>query len=230
MRQAIFGLFFAALSGVSLHATDTSEPIALSAAERASIGRAFAPVLVFHPLEEYLPTSPMFPFDSDDLPAFHGEGAPGVRTLLGSQVQRAAQYRTLSTDEKIGHAAVQYRVFSRLARGRVEVVAEYWCYYVFNAFTVRGAWIPYRVPDNHPNDLERIYIVLTPVRGSELGTNNGVDEAWARAAFRIARVVTNAHDGSVPPNQDRRPPRRGLDATPDRPRRARVARDGAGHQ
>ena len=124
MRHAIFGLLFAALLRVPLHAADTSEPVVLSAAERAAIGRAFAPMLVFHPLEDYLPTSPMFPFDSDDLPAFHGEGAPGVRNLLGSQAGRAAHYRTLSAEEKIAHAAVEYRVFSRMSRERVEVVVE----------------------------------------------------------------------------------------------------------
>jgi hypothetical protein len=188
---------------VRIEAADTSEPVVLSAAERIAIGRAFAPVLVFHPLEDYFPTSPMFPFDSDDLPAFQRASAPAVRELLGSQPGRLAQYRALSSTGKIAHAAIQYRVFSRLNRGRVEVVVEYWCYYVFNAFTVHGAWLPYRVPDNHPNDLERIYIVLAPVQGSSMGmgTRTAADEDWARRALRIARVITNAHDGSVPPNQ-----------------------------
>jgi hypothetical protein len=207
LRDAVFALFVATLLAVPLHAADTSEPIVLSPAARAAIGRAFAPVLVFHPLEDYLPTSPMFPYDSDDLPEFHREGGPGVRALLGSQDGRATRYRALSAGDKIAHAAVEYRVFSRRVSGRVEVVAEYWCYYVFNAFTVRGGWLPYRVPDNHPNDLERFYIVLIPAPGMGLsGANDAADEAWARATFRIARVIANAHDGSIPPNQyDTRP-------------------------
>ena len=111
------------------------------------------------------------------------EGGPGVRVLLGSQAARATQYRMLSAAEKIAHAAVEYRVFSRLAGGRVEVVVEYWCYYVFNAFTVRGGWLPYRVPDNHPNDLERIYIVLTPAPGSGLGATDDANEPGRAAPF-----------------------------------------------
>jgi hypothetical protein len=105
----------------------------------------------------------------------------------------------LSVEAKLEQSAVQYRVFSRLVDGRIEVVAEYWCYYVFNAFTVRVAWFPHRVPDNHPHDLERVYFVLRPVRAR--ATAVYPDEAWARSAFRVERVVTNAHDGSIPPNQ-----------------------------
>lgn len=142
----------------------------------------------------------MFPFDSDDLPAFHREGASAVQ-MLGSLPARVARYRELSAAGKIDHAALQYRVFSRRSRGRVEIVAEYWCYYVYNAFTVRGAWFPYRVPDNHSHDLERIYMVLTANKAAGHGLADGTDEAWARAAFRIERVITNAHDGSIPPNQ-----------------------------
>ena len=201
LRHAILGLLVAASFAPPLLAADAAEPIALTGAERTAIGRAFAPTLVFHPLEEYLPTSPMFPFDSRDLPAFHDEGVPGVRSRLGSQSGRVEQYRSLSADEKLDHAALEYRVFSRVTEGRIELVVEYWCYYVFNAFTVRGAWFPYSVPDNHPHDLERIYLVLTPVPGTGLGTHRTADEVWARRAFRIARVITNAHDGSIPPNQ-----------------------------
>lgn len=194
------------LLAVPVGASERAEPIELSASERAAIGRAFAPVLVFHPLEEYFPTSPMFPFDSGDLPAFHDEGMPDARMRLGNQPERVARYRALTDPEKLEHAALQYRVFSRVSRGRVEVVVEYWCYYVFNSFTVRGAWFPYAVPDNHANDLERIYLVLTPLRGSILAAGVPADEAWARDAFRIARVIVNAHDGSIPPNQyDARP-------------------------
>ena len=53
-------------------------------------------------------------------------------------------------------------MFSRVERGRLEVIVEYWFYYVYNTFTVRGGWLPYRVQDNHPHDLERVYLVLTP--------------------------------------------------------------------
>ena len=91
-------------------------------------------------------------------------------------------------------------MFSRIRRGRTEVVVEYWCYYVYNSFTVRGGWLPYRVHDNHPHDLERLYLVLTPT--AAVSADDGVDdERWARSAFRISSVIANAHDGSIPPNE-----------------------------
>jgi len=87
--------------------------------------------------------------------------------------------------------------------GRVEVVVEYWCYYVYNAFTVRGGWLPYRVRDNHPHDLERVYLVLTPTDTPTTTADPAEpeDEAWARRTFQIRSVIANAHDGSIPPNQ-----------------------------
>jgi hypothetical protein len=67
-------------------------------------------------------------------------------------------------------------------------------------FTVRGGWLPYRVHDNHPHDLERLYLVLTPT--APVGAGDGMDdEGWARRAFRISSVIANAHDGSIPPNE-----------------------------
>ena len=48
--------------------------------------------------------------------------------------------------------------------------------------------------------IERLYFVLTP-RAAESSVDAVADENWARRAFRIRRVVANAHDGSIPPNQ-----------------------------
>ena len=120
----------------------------LSAPQRAAIARAFAPTLVLHPLEEYFPISSMFPLGADTAPE--------------AWSTRVSRYRALSLAEKLERTALGYRVFSRVQRGRTEVVVEYWCYYVYNSFTVRGGWLPYRVHDNHPHDLERLYLVLTP--------------------------------------------------------------------
>ena len=177
--------------------------------------------------KKYFPTSPVFPLDSSRLSELSEEHLADVLTRLASS-ERTARYRALSVEEKLEQSAVQYRVFSRLVGGRIEVVAEYWCYYVFNAFTVRVAWFPYRVPDNHPHDMERVYFVLRPVPARATAPYR--DEAWARSAFRVERVVTNAHDGSIPPNQyvahageTLVPPLRGT-------RRAWVSCDGARHQ
>ena len=119
-------------------------------------------------------------------------------------------------------------MFPRVDRGQTEIVVEYWCYYVYNEFTVRGTWLPYRVQDDHPHDLERLYLVLTPT-GAAPGRRRA-DEAWARGAFRIRSVVANAHDGSIPPNQYDVPAMASADAAAHHARRARLARDGARHQ
>jgi len=157
-----------------------ADPPVLSQAQQLAIARAFAPTLVFHPDERYFPTSSM------------GAAAEGWSA-------RIEAYRALSRPEKLSHAALAYRAFSRLDDGHVDVIVEYWCYYVYNAYTIRGSWLAYRVPDNHPNDLERLYVVL---RSTEDAWRDGpADDAWARGAFRVSRVVANAHGGSIPPNQ-----------------------------
>ena len=53
--------------------------------------------------------------------------------------------------------------------------------------------------DNHPHDLERLYLVLTPT--DAFNPADDVGELWARSAFRIRSVIANAHDGSIPPNE-----------------------------
>jgi membrane-associated phospholipid phosphatase len=157
---------------------------ALTTDEELSIARAFAPVLVFHPEEKY------FPLSSRD-----GLASTGTFEELG---ERLTKYSAMSRDERLALAAVGYRVFERTDHGTAAVVVEYWCHYVYNAYSLRVGLLPYRVRDNHPEDLERLYIELTQTRADGADVHN---EAWARRAFRIRRVVANAHDGGVPPNQ-----------------------------
>ena len=140
----------------------------LTPAEQLSIARQFAPLLVFHPDEEYFPVSSLFEADS-------------------AVTDRVDHYRAMSLDGKLSLAAIGYRVFPTTEHGEAQIVVEYWCHYVYNAYSVRVAFLPLRVRDNHPEDLERLYVVLTT--DPETG------------AYRIRRVVANAHDGSVPPNQ-----------------------------
>jgi len=156
----------------------------LSPSEQTAIARAFAPVLVFHRDEDF------FPLNSSD-------GIAGAGDLEGVR-DRVAKYVALPLSDRLVRAAVGYRVFSRVERGRETVVVEYWCHYLYNAYTVRVGWLPYRVRDNHPEDLERLYLVLTPEMEQDAAPR---DEAWALRSFRIRLVVANAHDGSVPPNQ-----------------------------
>ena len=136
-----------------LEAAEAPASLPMSIAQQEAIARAFAPTLVFHPHEFYFPINSM-----------HSIGAtePEVETWPS----RVAGYRGLSRADKLGRAALGYRVFPRFARDRTEIVVEYWCYYVYNEFTVRGTWLPYRMPDNHPHDLERLYLVLTPTESA----------------------------------------------------------------
>ena len=110
-----------------LQAAESPASLPLSVARQAVIARAFAPTLVFHPLETYFPINSM-----------HSLGTAGVETWPS----RVASYRGLSRADKLGRAALGYRVFPRFARDRTEIVVEYWCYYVYNEFTVRGTWLP----------------------------------------------------------------------------------------
>jgi len=187
-----------------VEAADLPAPLSLAADQQAAIARAFAPILVFHPLEHYFPVSSMLRLGTDSVGAVAQEVEADDQAAASAGLEtwpsRVAGYRTLSPAEKMRRAALGYRVFSRVERGQTEIVVEYWCYYVYNEFTVRGTWLPYRVQANHPHDLERLYFVLTPT-GAENSVNAVPDETWARRAFRIRRVVANAHDGSIPPNQ-----------------------------
>jgi len=193
-----------AMASGRVEAADSPAPLSLAAGQQAAIARAFAPILVFHPLEHYFPISSMLRLGTDGVGGstreVNADDQAAVRAGLETWPSRVAGYRTLSLAERIRRAALGYRVFSRVDRGQTEIVVEYWCYYVYNEFTVRGTWLPYRVQDNHPHDLERLYFVLTPT-AVESSINDVADEAWARRAFRIRRVVANAHDGSIPPNQ-----------------------------
>jgi len=157
---------------------------ALTAAQQLAIAREFAPTLVYHPQELYFPTN------SIAVPA------------LDPWPVRVSRYDALTTQEKLDRASLAYRVFPRSQDGQTEIVVEYWCYYVYNAYRIRGAWLPYRASANHPNDLERLYVVLrSKDPGWPAAAADG--DAWARENFEILRVVANAHDGSIPPNQFR---------------------------
>lgn len=190
-----------ALACTPVEAADTWSGPTLSTEQQTALARAFAPVLLFHPLEQFFPISPMRRLGAEALPVVVPDAAGDKEPDAGLEAwsARVAGYRALSTAERLQRAALGYRVFPRMTRGRAEIVVEYWSYYVFNEFTVRGTWLPYRIPDNHPHDLERLYLILTPTGGaSPLGDE--ADEAWARRSFRIRSVVANAHDGSIPPN------------------------------
>lgn len=168
--------------GVRAGHAQSTDALALSPDRQLAVARAFAPTLVFHRDEQYFPANSM------------DEGT------IGPWPARVDQYRALSREEKLRRAALAYRVFVRDSRGQAEIVVEYWSYYLYNAYAIRGGWLPYRVSGDHPHDLERLYLVLRPT-GNAAVTTGLADEGWARRAFQIVRVVANAHAGSIPPNQ-----------------------------
>ena len=186
-RAQLFAFLFSATLAFAGSAAAAPPPQhELTVPQQAAIARAFAPTFVFHPDEDYFPTSSMVP---------SGTGG-GVATWHA----RVEQYRTLTRAEKLQRAAVAYRVFPRLKDGRTEVVVEYWCYYVFNAFTIKGGWLPYRVHDNHPHDLERLYVVLWLTE--DVGLDDvPIDEIRVRRTLQVHSIIANAHDGSIPPNR-----------------------------
>ena len=51
---------------------------------------------------------------------------------------RVARYERLSLSEKLSIATVHWRVYHTHDAGSPVVVAEYWCYYAFNEFTLHG--------------------------------------------------------------------------------------------
>jgi hypothetical protein len=192
-----------AMSCGDANAAALPAPPTLTADQAAAVARAFAPILVFHSLERYFPISPMLRLGSSAVPSVVRQaGEEGEATPPGLETwpTRVAAYGSLRQTDKLRRAALGYRVFSRVDRDRIEIVVEYWCYYVYNEFTVRGTWLPYRVRDNHPHDLERLYLVLTPTEAAS-AVDHAAGEKWARRAFRIRSVVANAHDGSIPPNR-----------------------------
>jgi hypothetical protein len=191
---------FCALVPATLEADDSPVSPPLFSAEKTAIARAFAPLFIFHPDEQYFPVSSAFPMTLEDDVDAEMMASSGAREQLGSPEERAERYVALPHQKRVSLAAVGYRVFTRFRHGETEVVVEYWCHYVYNAFTIRGTWLPYRISGNHPQDLERLFLVLSPVPDGPSPTGEP-DEAWARRAFRIQRIVANAHDGSVPANE-----------------------------
>jgi hypothetical protein len=163
------------------HAADEPFDDELPLAVQQTLGERFAPVLVFHPREEFLPVSPLFALDilADDQREPAG--------ALGSPHARRERYRALTLDEKVRLSTVYFRAYRARRDARPVVVVEYWMYYVQNAYRVRGGILPFWIDGSHPNDLEHIHLVL---RHSENGL--APDEVWA-----------SSHDGLVPPNRYR---------------------------
>jgi len=149
----------------------------MSSDEQFRLANQFAPVLVFHPDEEYFPCSPLFALDPT--------ASDSVAGQLGTPESRTARYQALTMEEKAKLATVYYRVY-RLTRTSYEaIVLEYWFYYVQDTYRVRGNLLPFWFDGSHPNDMEHVRIVLRS------------------ADYSVAEVYSSAHEGHTPSNRFR---------------------------
>jgi len=155
----------------------------LTAEAQRELAERFSPVLVFHPSEQYLPTSPLFPLER---PMATAAASLPITSQLGTVAERRAYYESLTVPQKAGLSAVYYRAYQAHTDGEPVVVVEYWFYYVFNAYRVRGNVLPFWIDGNHPNDLEHIHVVLRRTADGE---------------YALREVFTSAHTGTMPANR-----------------------------
>ena len=111
----------------------------IPADEQHQLALQFAPVLVFHPEEKYLPCSPEM-----------------WRAQGGSEGLSGSAYDAVSLEEKARNAVVFYRIYDR---GEQRVV-EYWLYYVNDSYRAGGGLFPFWSDASHFNDLEFIFLIL----------------------------------------------------------------------
>ena len=130
---------------------------ALTPDDERRLAERFAPVLVFHPEENYFPTSPLFPLD---LATDEASAAQSPASLLGTASSRREQYRRLTMAQKAQISTVYYRAYPARLRSQDVVVVESWFYYVHNRYRIRGNLLPIWVDGSHPNDLEHVHVVL----------------------------------------------------------------------
>ena len=152
----------------------------------AQLARAFAPVFVFHPQEEFFPCSPLADFST-------GADGPDLQGLAGLQsiARRIEEYSALPLSAKLSKATVFYRVRPGDQSGRV-IHIEYWLYYVNNTYELYGGLFPYHVSDVHPHDLEHVYLRLEKRPGAP---GSSADDYLLRA------IETSAHAGGVRNNR-----------------------------
>ena len=93
----------------------------LTPVEQARLAEQFAPVLVFHPSEQYFPTNPLFQLK--DGQSWKSLGTPDSRNEI---------YQNLSLPEKAKLATVYYRAYPAWNSNEPVIILEYSLYYVHN--------------------------------------------------------------------------------------------------
>jgi hypothetical protein len=105
--------------------------------EQRTLALQFAPILVFHPDEKYLPCSP----------EIWGSSPEGLNP---------SEYASWAFADKSRNAVIFYRVFSD---GNQRVI-EYWAYYTYNDYRAGGGVFRFWSDVSHSNDLEFIFLTL----------------------------------------------------------------------
>lgn len=163
----------------------------LTPVEQAQLAQLFAPVLVFHPEEQYFPTNPLFPLST--------KPRESRLSSLGTPESRIQAYRNLPLVEKERLATVFYRAYPAWVSDEQVVVLEYWFYYVQNDYRVRGNILPFWMDGSHPNDLEHIHLVLRAESGG--GFKLSLRPAPGDLKYSVKDVYASAHEGKIPANR-----------------------------
>jgi hypothetical protein len=149
------------------------QPPEIPREQQQRLAQFFAPTLVFHPDEIFLPIPP-------------GEmSAPSIDAAI-------SRYEALSRAEKVARAAVFYRA-TVLDGGRRRVAIEYFFYYLGNPYRSGGGVIPLHFNLWHPRDMEHALIAVDFPAGSD-------PLASPPEQGTVVAVYPSAHGPSMPDN------------------------------
>jgi hypothetical protein len=161
------------------------QPPEIPREQEQRLARYFAPTLVFHPDEIFLPISPG-PATVAPTP-----GSPG-ETLAPSIDAAIDRYEHLSRAGKVARATVFYRV-TVLDASRRRVAIEYFFYYLGNPYRSNGGVIPIHLNLWHPRDLEEASIAVEFPAGSD-------PQVSPPEQARVVAVYPSAHGAAMPDN------------------------------
>jgi hypothetical protein len=162
--------------------------VPLAPVQQAQFARRFAPLLVFHPAEQFFPCSPLADLDDGG----RGRDVAG-QSHLESIESRIRAYTALSQSAKLALATVFYNVQAADISERT-VYVEYWLYYVDNVYELHGGLIPYRMADVHPHDLEHVSLTLER-------TGDEVEGGLDAGQYTIRTIEAGAHAYNVRDNR-----------------------------
>lgn len=189
-----FMVLLALQSNVVVAVTDPTE---LSEIQAAFLAEKFTPLLIFHPDEQFFPSSPLFSLpESSSRLSGQSPDPENVLELLGTPEARREQYLSLTLPDKARLATVYYRVVRSPKQSDRSIVIEYWFYYVWNTYSSRPGLFPFWFDGSHPNDMEHVRVVLGP---DAVGGPGSIGIQGTH--FRLASMVISAHEGMAPSNR-----------------------------